>query len=238
MTTREATPFLTRDWIVELDRSPRDWARLIGFGAVQWPWLLKSLYGGRKLDKAALLERLGLPDDALPHLGSWKADVGLLCLLADLIMTHKPKTMVELGSGASTLVAARAMQMAGCDGRLISYDQHPEFVTATSAWLDEHGVKAELRCAPIASPSGRWADLWYDLRAIPESIDLLMIDGPPWTIDPEIRGKAECLFNRMAPGGIVILDDAARPGERLVARRWRENWPTAQWDCSQSVNLL
>jgi predicted O-methyltransferase YrrM len=40
-----------------------------------------------------------------------------------------------------------------------------------------------------------------------------------------VRGSAERLFDRIAPGGVVMLDDAARPGERIVARRWRERWP-------------
>ena len=29
----------------------------------------------------------------------------------------------------------------------------------------------------------------------------------------------------IAPGGTVMLDDAARPGERFVARRWRKAHP-------------
>ncbi|MBU2588888.1 MAG: class I SAM-dependent methyltransferase, partial [Alphaproteobacteria bacterium] len=44
------------------------------FGAIQWPWLLRSLYGGTQAQKQALLARVGLAEDALPHLGSWKAD--------------------------------------------------------------------------------------------------------------------------------------------------------------------
>jgi hypothetical protein len=26
-----------------------------------------------------------------------------------------------------------------------------------------------------------------------------------------------------------MLDDAARPGERIVARRWRREWPDFDW---------
>jgi hypothetical protein len=33
------------------------------------------------------------------------------------------------------------------------------------------------------------------------------------------------LFGLIAPGGTVMLDDAARPGERVVARRWRKAHP-------------
>ena len=32
-----------------------------------------------------------------------------------------------------------------------------------------------------------------------------------------------------ARGGIVMLDDAARPGERLVAKHWKRDWPQFDW---------
>jgi anti-sigma factor RsiW len=44
-------------------------------------------------------------------------------------------------------------------------------------------------------------------------------------VHPFVRGAAECLFDRLSDGGIVLLDDAARPGERIVARRWKKRWP-------------
>ncbi len=230
MTTREATPLLTRQWDVGVDREASDWALMLSFGAIQWPWLLKSLYGGRKRDKTALLSRLGLPQDALPNLGSWKADVGLLNLIIDMILKRKPEIVVELGAGASSLVSARALKMAGHKGRLISFDQHADFVRETRKWLSNHGLSADLRHAPLASHTGAWADLWYDLDQVPPAIDLLLIDGPPWTINPMVRGKAQILFNHIRTGGIVILDDAARPGERIVAREWRRDWPDFDWN--------
>ncbi len=82
MTTREATSLLTRvgstPVIGAAGRSIADWAAMLAFGAIQWPWLVRSLHGGRLADKHALLDRLNLPYDALPYLGSWKADTGLL----------------------------------------------------------------------------------------------------------------------------------------------------------------
>jgi hypothetical protein len=74
------------------------------------------------------------------------------------------------------------------------------------------------------SPGG-WPGLWYDHGPLPNGIDLMLIDGPPWTVHPLTRGAADTLFDRIAPGGTVMLDDAARPGERLVARRWRKRHP-------------
>ncbi|MGZ8347672.1 MAG: class I SAM-dependent methyltransferase [Allosphingosinicella sp.] len=228
MTTREATSLLPRSAdtavIGEYARSFSERAAVIAFGAIQWPWLLRSLHGGKLADKHALLDRLDLPYDALPYLGSWKADTGLLTLLVDHILEHKPRLVVEFGTGASTLVLARALHKAG-GGQLISFDQHPDFVDATRQWLADYGLDADLRAAPLrASPDG-WPGLWYDHGPLPMDIDLMLIDGPPWTIHPLTRGAASSLFDHIAPGGTVMLDDAARPGERLVARRWRKLRP-------------
>jgi predicted O-methyltransferase YrrM len=205
---------------------------LLAFGSIQWPWLLKSLYGGRKKDKAALLKRLGLPLDALPNLGSWKADTGLLNFITDMILANRPKTIVELGAGASTLVAARALSLSGSGGRLVSFDQHADFVCATRAWLGKHSEKADIRHSPLVSLTGEYRDLWYDLSGLPDQIDLLLIDGPPWALNPLIRSHAQSLFNRIPTGGMIILDDAARPGERVVARQWAKDWPEFDWTYS------
>ena len=69
MTSRDSTGFLAR-------RESKD-ARLlsekllvVGWGAIQWPWLLRSLHGGLKAEKAALLAELDLPADALPNVES------------------------------------------------------------------------------------------------------------------------------------------------------------------------
>jgi predicted O-methyltransferase YrrM len=226
MTSRETTGLLPRAGDAATDQHERswgDWAALVAVGAVQWPWLLRSLHGGSKAAKHALLDRLGLPRDALPNLGSWKADTGLLTLVADHILQHKPRLVVEFGTGASTLIVARALEMAG-GGDFISFDQHPEFARANREWLAQHGLEADLRAVPLRRPDN-WPGLWYDHGPLPDAIDFMLIDGPPWTINPFTRGAASTLFGQIAPGGTVMLDDAARPGERIVARRWRKEWP-------------
>jgi predicted O-methyltransferase YrrM len=237
MTSREATGLLPRahsdeEWLRE-QRSLADWATLLAFGALNAPWLAKSLYGGSKAKKRELLDRLGLPHDALPNLGSWKADVGLLTLVADHILEATPKVVVEFGTGASTLIIARAMQMAG-GGEFISLEQHQEFAAKTRDWLAEYGLQADLRAAPLVPSPGGWPGLWYDHEPLPDRIDFMLIDGPPWSIHPFTRGAASTLFNRISIGGTVMLDDAARPGERVVARRWRRRWPNFNFQLLKS----
>ena len=132
--------------------------------------------------------------------------------------------MAGIASAATSLVIAKALTQHGA-GKLHSYDQHAPFVAAMGTWLAEHALTAAFHHAPLGQRDVRWPGLWYNLTAVPGSIDLLVIDGPPWAVHPFARGMAERLFPLIAPGGMVLLDDAARPGERYVAHRWKKAWP-------------
>jgi predicted O-methyltransferase YrrM len=226
MTSRDATPLLPLavDSAFTVQRTAADWAWLLGFGAISWPWLLRSLSGGSAVARSKLIRRLDLAPDALPHLGSWKADAGFLRLIESHIRRLRPQTVVEFGAGASSLVAAQALARNG-SGVLLSFDQHRDFADQTQAWLASHGLHAHVRNAPLVEARGTWSGQWYDHGQLPERIDLLIVDGPPWTVHPLTRGSAESLFDRIPPGGAVLLDDAARPGERIVAAIWRKRWP-------------
>lgn len=194
------------------------------FGLIQWPWLLRSLSGGPEAARCELLALLDLADDALPALGSWKADAFFLRLIAEHVRDARPQSVVELGAGATSLVAARSLQLWG-GGSLVSFDQHAPFVAATREWLGQLGIPADLRVAPLGPPPPGFPGAWYQLANVPERIDLLIVDGPPWTVHPLARSAAETLFDRIPVGGMVLLDDAARPGERLVAAQWKRRWP-------------
>lgn len=233
MTSRETTSFLplanADGWQDDLNRTIVETLMTLGFALIQWPWLLRSLSGGSASAKAALIADLGLAPDALPNLGSWKADTGYLSLIVDHIKATHPRSVVELGAGASSLVTAKALQRHG-GGRLTSLDQHSGFVRATRDWLHDHGVDAALHAVPLRPAPNDWHGAWYDTSPVPESIDLLLIDGPPWSIHPFVRGAAETLFDRLPVGGTVMLDDAARPGERVIAARWRKRWPNFRFE--------
>jgi len=227
VTSKELTGLLSLDErraALPVREQASDLAWRLAFGAIGWPWLLRSLWGGRKADKRALLDRLGLAHDALPHLGSWKADTGFLRHIVTQIEQQRPAVVVELGAGASTLVAAKALSLNG-GGRLVSLDQHEGFVNATRHWLADNALSVDIRHAPLDARIEGWPGRWYDVDGLPERIDMIIIDGPPWSVHPLVRGAADSLFSRLAPGGVILLDDAARPGERLVARRWRKQWP-------------
>ena len=158
----------------------------------------------------------------VPPTRSWAASPDLLLTLAQLVRTHNPKLVVELGSGVSTLVVAKAGAK-----KVISIDHSDEFADKTREILKEHKVRGvEIRVAQLkAHISG--VD-WYDTTVIQDlrRIDLLIVDGPPGSKNPEARMPARAEFiAKLSPKAIIVIDDVNREGERKLAEAFAKALP-------------
>jgi predicted O-methyltransferase YrrM len=138
------------------------------------------------------------------------------------VKTHKPKLTVELGSGVSTVVMAKAGAR-----KIISFDGSSEFAEITRNLLKEHGAKGvEVRFSKL-SPYKK-SPGWYDPSSFKDikGIDLLVIDGPQGGDDPEARYPAlEVLISKLSNKSVVVLDDVKRPGERKLAEDFLKALP-------------
>jgi predicted O-methyltransferase YrrM len=167
-----------------------------------------------------LAHLLQVQQESLPPLGSFAASPDFLLLVAQHILLTKPDTVVEFGAGASTLIILRCLQI-NKRGKLVSFDHEPVYARITAERATILGYPADLRVVGLESKEES-AGLWYQTDELPAAIDMLIIDGPPHSIHPETREGASSMFQRLAPGGTIFLDDASRPGETAVVRRWRE----------------
>ena len=133
-------------------------------------------------------------------------------------------TVVELGSGVSTVWTAMAVRERTAV-RFVSLEHDPDWCRATAIGLERSGVAEDvaLRQSPLEPDAeGR---LWYRLSDLEDvaTIDLLFIDGPPGDGGPHAREPAvDHLAGRLRSGAIVIIDDADRPDERRVVDRFLE----------------
>lgn len=162
---------------------------------------------------------------------------GLVAVCNDVVLSRR-RCLVELGSGTSTVLLGRLLRQVWPDG---GYRQVA--VEHDRAWA--HWVAERLRAegapettvvlhVPLA-PHGPDGLDWYDEQRLSdgldgaldgEPVDLLLVDGPP--ADTPERVLARCpalpvLAPRLAPGATVVLDDAERPGEQEVLRRWERD---------------
>jgi predicted O-methyltransferase YrrM len=192
-----------------------------------WRALLPAINPKRLLDRrsalAELHDLLGWPAGTLSLSGGWTAKPDFLLLLARHVAAHRPAVVLELGAGATTRVLARALALAG-GGTLVSVDHHPDYLNEAVRTAHSAGVRIQPVLAPLVrSPHGA---VWYDLTGWHQPIDLLVIDGPPAIgHGADVRGGAARLFDALAPGATVMLDDAARPGEQAVAVAWAASHP-------------
>jgi hypothetical protein len=98
-----------------------------------------------------------------------------------------------------------------------------EFSGKTRELLKEHKVRgAEIRIAPLR-PYANGSE-WYDVSMIKDlkKIELLIVDGPPGSKNPEARYPALKEFkDKLSTKAVIIIDDVKRDGERKLAGRFR-----------------
>lgn len=179
----------------------------------------------------ALVARLGWTREHLPATDGWAGTPGLLLTLVDEVEARRPRLVVEFGSGLSTLVLSRALALHAPGARLISFDHEAGFAAMTRRRLAALGLSAEVRHAPLAeNPALGVKGQWYDHGPLPDGIDLLLIDGPPaWLKEGARAAAGPAALPQLARGGVVLLDDADRPGERANARAWAAAFPDIAW---------
>jgi predicted O-methyltransferase YrrM len=183
---------------------------------------------------------------SLPTTRGWAASPDFLLELVRHARSARPRIVVECSSGASTLVLARCVQLNGA-GKVYSLEHDPYFARQTREHLRRLGLEEWARVVdaplqPHELTGESWP--WYDLADLPadQDIDLLVIDGPPQATRPLARYPAgPLLFPRLAPGGHVFLDDAARPDELAILQRWQREFPALDQSartCEKGCSVL
>ena len=152
--------------------------------------------------------------------GGWPASTTCLTVIA----THVRRTtgpILECGSGASTVMLGLMTKRSRRPVWALEHDSRWADIVETelSRWKCSH---VRVVRAPLVD-RGEFA--WYGPtpEQLPESISLLVIDGPPGLTKGGRRGALHEVGARLSPGAVVILDDAEREGEIEALRDWTEH---------------
>ena len=159
-------------------------------------------------------------------LGAWSIDTFLARYLIQHLLEHRPKCIVELGSGSSTIVIGKVLQLLGESGVAhIAVGHEEKYLALTRELAQLNGVDSTVEF--LHCPLERYEaidKLWYAGLAeklAGRKIDVLLVDGPPGPLQHHSRYPAlPVLAPLLNEHCTVILDDAIREQEQEIARQW------------------
>lgn len=183
--------------------------------------------------EVAALDTLGrqLPEGGrLPAVTSYSMEPSSTVQVIEKIAELRPRCVLELGSGSSTLWMAKALEEIG-EGTLVSIEHLPGYLESTRRLLELNGLahRVDLRLAPLEPlPQEQWAGhAWYSMAALedlPAPIDILLVDGPPESTGEDARKPAFPLIReKLNDLAFLLVDDATREAEKEMVESWRRD---------------
>ncbi|WP_346351646.1 class I SAM-dependent methyltransferase [Oceanimonas sp. AH20CE76] len=181
-----------------------------------------------------LQKRLKLKNQ-LPPLRGWPVSPDLLLKLHTYITEKKPKTIVETGSGATTLVISDALRQNGF-GHLYSLEHLEFYGNQTQHNINQELLEAwgSIKISSLSKWTGEHLNqdkekpaMWYSIDTIDsiKEIDLLIVDGPPESTCPYARYPAlPAMFNKLSDKAQVWMDDANRKDETEICEFWAKKF--------------
>lgn len=166
----------------------------------------------------------------LPSLTGGAASPEFALQIADTIDANNYQNVVDIGSGISSAVAGYAVKNQK-GGSVVAVDHDERFYTKTKQLVDEHGLSevVTVRHAPLEEYElGEEKHQWYQWTQFEniETIDLLLVDGPPGFVQTNARYPAlPLLYNKLSPRATVIIDDYKRDEELAMVDKWLEQFP-------------
>jgi predicted O-methyltransferase YrrM len=153
-----------------------------------------------------------------PQPGGWALDAEALMSWVRELDRHECRTLVELGPGMSTVVVGHAMPHL----QIVAVEHSEHYADKLRADLSAEGLDdVTVVHAPLREGE---AGTWYDpdvMATLPASIDAILVDGPPnWRGQGRRRPAEGLIRERLRPGGVVLVDDTARPDERAMVEEW------------------
>lgn len=201
-----------------------------------------------RIEARLTLDQLQNGDNNWRLVTDYSATPDLILIVVEELLHRQPKVCVELGAGVSTLVLARIIRGQNLGCKLISIEHDAAYAAKLREEVLSEGLETvvtiiEAPLEPVAVDGYRGP--WYSRAGWVDDlgpIEILLVDGPPKICHPEIRFAAiPLLAPRLAPGALIVLDDARRKPERRALAAWKNMLPgsSAEYrDSGHGIGLL
>jgi hypothetical protein len=154
--------------------------------------------------------------DSLP-VGAWPVDAPAIDRLVEVVRDEDPGSIVEFGSGTSTVILASLLAERHGDGlRLLSFGQDPAWAAQTQATLSARGLDGVGRVVLV--PVGERAESPPGYLPTAEATELLArlepelisVDGPTLASGASRLAAVEIVAPYLRQDATLLLDDAPR----------------------------
>jgi len=159
----------------------------------------------------------------------------LAVILNDIIINQR-KSIIEFGSGVSTLAISNLIKKNNLKCSFVSIEDNKEWFDYINSFLSRNDLQKDVKIiyAPLENNDLVLEDnLWYSMQALnngiskESKISLAIIDGPAaWK--PKIRlsryPAIPYLINFLAEEYSIYLDDTNRKGEKEVFSLWHQKY--------------
>lgn len=126
--------------------------------------------------------------------------------------------VVECGSGLSTLLLGAVAKNRGLP--YVALEHQERWAARVRREARRWGLSnVQVEVAPLQS----FEEFdWYgfDPDRLTEDVAVLICDGPPGKTRGGRAGAVAVLRSRLAPGCVIMVDDAKRPAEARIANQW------------------
>lgn len=156
--------------------------------------------------------------------------------IANDIVINKPTTILEIGSGLSTIILSNLISELGYKPKFYSIDQDASWQKHLQGYCKnvdfyhfEIGENSE-----FALEGRKWFTIPQDSEIRKKNYDLVIVDGPKGFESKYARfGIVNFLKERVNEASIVFLDDTDRDDEKYILKQLKEFLPLK---FSQSFN--
>jgi hypothetical protein len=151
------------------------------------------------------------------------------------IVTNNRKSIVEFGSGVSTIMIGRLIKKNGLDARLVTVEHDKGWADVLAGILRKEAIDdvIDIIHAPL-KPTRLSVEnnLWYDVNVLDgqtagRQFDMVIIDGPTaWQKGTELARfpAVPYVISKLGRRFSIYLDDADRPGETSIQQMWHKNY--------------
>jgi predicted O-methyltransferase YrrM len=149
-----------------------------------------------------------------------------LILLFARLQKTKPKSILEMGTGISTLAHAIYSKESPSPVSITSLDHDAEWLEETRNMLskrDRLKNLIEFHHCNIIESNTHWGKGYEIPNKLNDYYDWVLIDGPPAQFGRSFTLPS--IWDRLPQGANIFLDDAGRQGERKSTAEWLSAYP-------------